>query len=206
MNHQTFIKLSHTSAVVNWTKTQNHSVGWMLPASLRSVGVWCHSVLHKLFTDYISQNQPKDICDFQKLGSHNYCRNPDGDSRPWCWVEADNNKFAYCALSACDDVSVITTAIPTTTGRTFYDTDILTFKLHVVSNSFTHQQTCVCANLKQPFFTMRCKLNNSMCKYAFILDAYFPLQRSMKNRVKLDISSVLGHHLLCEYVCIHVLL
>lgn len=35
------------------------------------------------------------------LGDHNYCRNPDGDERPWCWVDAAQGKYGYCALSSC---------------------------------------------------------------------------------------------------------
>lgn len=35
------------------------------------------------------------------LGDHNYCRNPDGDERPWCWVNAVQGRYGYCALSSC---------------------------------------------------------------------------------------------------------
>nr|CAD33922.1 tissue plasminogen activator [Xenopus laevis] len=36
------------------------------------------------------------------LGNHNYCRNPDGDSMPWCQVYKDGRyKWEYCSLKAC---------------------------------------------------------------------------------------------------------
>lgn len=36
------------------------------------------------------------------LGPHAYCRNPDKDERPWCYVVKDNAlSWEYCRLSAC---------------------------------------------------------------------------------------------------------
>ncbi|XP_039767949.1 tissue-type plasminogen activator isoform X2 [Ornithorhynchus anatinus] len=37
------------------------------------------------------------------LGKHNFCRNPDGDSQPWCHVLKDNGKLGwdYCNISKC---------------------------------------------------------------------------------------------------------
>ena len=37
------------------------------------------------------------------LGDHNLCRNPDGDKRPWCWVDVTKGSFGYCALGQCGD-------------------------------------------------------------------------------------------------------
>nr|XP_019954621.1 PREDICTED: kremen protein 1-like [Paralichthys olivaceus] len=37
------------------------------------------------------------------LGSHNYCRNPDGDVQPWCYI-ADNEDsiyWRYCDIPSC---------------------------------------------------------------------------------------------------------
>lgn len=41
---------------------------------------------------------------FQGLGNHNYCRNPDGDSRPWCWVRSNRNEFDYCVVPRCSEL------------------------------------------------------------------------------------------------------
>lgn len=47
------------------------------------------------------------------LGNHNFCRNPDGDSRPWCWVRSNRNEFDYCVVPRCSEL--FTTAQPITT-------------------------------------------------------------------------------------------
>ncbi|XP_012814580.1 tissue-type plasminogen activator isoform X1 [Xenopus tropicalis] len=37
------------------------------------------------------------------LGNHNYCRNPDGDSKPWCHIFKDGRyKWEYCTLKPCN--------------------------------------------------------------------------------------------------------
>ncbi|XP_025241962.1 hepatocyte growth factor activator isoform X1 [Theropithecus gelada] len=37
------------------------------------------------------------------LGPHAYCRNPDSDERPWCYVVKDSAlSWEYCRLEACD--------------------------------------------------------------------------------------------------------
>lgn len=36
------------------------------------------------------------------LGNHNYCRNPDGDSKPWCYVyKGTQIAWEFCTLPAC---------------------------------------------------------------------------------------------------------
>ncbi|PAA71637.1 hypothetical protein BOX15_Mlig020209g1, partial [Macrostomum lignano] len=37
------------------------------------------------------------------LSGHGLCRNPDGDAKPWCWVDNKNNVFGYCSLRQCSD-------------------------------------------------------------------------------------------------------
>ncbi|KAK3090315.1 hypothetical protein FSP39_010872, partial [Pinctada imbricata] len=50
------------------------------------------------------------------LGNHNFCRNPDGDSRPWCWVRPLTNEYDYCVLEKCKEqkttVAITTTSQP----------------------------------------------------------------------------------------------
>lgn len=41
----------------------------------------------------------------QGLGDHNYCRNPDNDDSPWCWVAPGH--FDFCDVPACPDVSTL---------------------------------------------------------------------------------------------------
>ncbi|XP_061086087.1 hyaluronan-binding protein 2 [Conger conger] len=39
-----------------------------------------------------------------RLGEHNYCRNPDGDSRPWCFVKRrDKLGWGYCKVKQCSE-------------------------------------------------------------------------------------------------------
>uniref|UniRef100_A0A8C4M5S5 Kringle domain-containing protein n=1 Tax=Equus asinus asinus TaxID=83772 RepID=A0A8C4M5S5_EQUAS len=37
------------------------------------------------------------------IGEHNFCRNPDGDKKPWCFIKANHGKvkWEYCDISAC---------------------------------------------------------------------------------------------------------
>ncbi|XP_062959501.1 hyaluronan-binding protein 2 [Cynocephalus volans] len=37
------------------------------------------------------------------IGEHNFCRNPDGDKKPWCFIKLNNEKvkWEYCDVSAC---------------------------------------------------------------------------------------------------------
>ncbi|KAK2115331.1 hypothetical protein P7K49_005957 [Saguinus oedipus] len=40
------------------------------------------------------------------LGPHTYCRNPDGDERPWCYVVKDSAlSWEYCRLAACESLT-----------------------------------------------------------------------------------------------------
>nr|KAF6322333.1 hyaluronan binding protein 2 [Pipistrellus kuhlii] len=37
------------------------------------------------------------------IGEHNFCRNPDGDEKPWCFIKANSAKvkWEYCDVPAC---------------------------------------------------------------------------------------------------------
>nr|XP_034989966.1 hyaluronan-binding protein 2 isoform X2 [Zootoca vivipara] len=40
------------------------------------------------------------------LGDHNFCRNPDGDEKPWCFVSVNNKlKWDFCDVSACSETA-----------------------------------------------------------------------------------------------------
>ena len=38
------------------------------------------------------------------MGNHNFCRNPDNDAMPWCYVNSDLGIYGYCALGKCTDI------------------------------------------------------------------------------------------------------
>ncbi|XP_042315038.1 hyaluronan-binding protein 2 isoform X4 [Sceloporus undulatus] len=42
--------------------------------------------------------------DYHDLGDHNFCRNPDGDEKPWCFVTVNNKlKWDFCDISLCPE-------------------------------------------------------------------------------------------------------
>ena len=38
------------------------------------------------------------------LGPHNYCRNPDGESAPWCYTTDAEKRWDFCPIAKCSDV------------------------------------------------------------------------------------------------------
>ncbi|XP_059698003.1 plasminogen-like isoform X10 [Haemorhous mexicanus] len=44
--------------------------------------------------------------------SQNYCRNPDADSRPWCYTTDPSVRWEYCDLKKCDDQGLQTVPKP----------------------------------------------------------------------------------------------
>uniref|UniRef100_A0A8C6HWD1 Serine protease HGFAC n=1 Tax=Mus spicilegus TaxID=10103 RepID=A0A8C6HWD1_MUSSI len=47
------------------------------------------------------------------LGPHAYCRNPDKDERPWCYVVKDNAlSWEYCRLTACESLARVHSQTP----------------------------------------------------------------------------------------------
>ncbi|XP_049342197.1 tissue-type plasminogen activator isoform X1 [Astyanax mexicanus] len=41
------------------------------------------------------------------LGNHNYCRNPDGDAKPWCYVYGTSSiKWEFCSVKNCTTAPV----------------------------------------------------------------------------------------------------
>lgn len=45
------------------------------------------------------------------LGSHNYCRNPDGANKPWCWVDHERLMIGFCEIPTCS--TTLEPTIPT---------------------------------------------------------------------------------------------
>uniref|UniRef100_A0A673HTK8 trypsin n=1 Tax=Sinocyclocheilus rhinocerous TaxID=307959 RepID=A0A673HTK8_9TELE len=44
------------------------------------------------------------------LGPHNFCRNPDGDKKPWCFIKKDRRlRWDYCDVRKCPTPGTITT-------------------------------------------------------------------------------------------------
>uniref|UniRef100_A0A2C9JRC5 Serine protease 12 n=1 Tax=Biomphalaria glabrata TaxID=6526 RepID=A0A2C9JRC5_BIOGL len=43
------------------------------------------------------------------LGDHNYCRNPDNDTKPWCWTDHIQGLFGFCSVEKCSEVYEMTT-------------------------------------------------------------------------------------------------
>ena len=42
-----------------------------------------------------------ELNDETGLGDHNYCRNPDGETRPWCFVNESPAGWEYCVIPVC---------------------------------------------------------------------------------------------------------
>lgn len=51
------------------------------------------------------------------IGDHNFCRNPDGDEKPWCFIKVNNVKvkWEYCDIPACS-AEDITDSVRNPTG------------------------------------------------------------------------------------------
>ncbi|XP_044193953.1 hyaluronan-binding protein 2-like isoform X2 [Thunnus albacares] len=47
----------------------------------------------------------KEYAGFDGIGPHNYCRNPDGDDQPWCFINKNGTlKWGYCNIKKCSAV------------------------------------------------------------------------------------------------------
>ncbi|KAK5850894.1 hypothetical protein PBY51_001731 [Eleginops maclovinus] len=58
----------------------------------------------------------QEYAGFDGIGPHNYCRNPDGDDQPWCFINNDGKLiWSYCNVRKCSG------APPTI--QTIYETD-----------------------------------------------------------------------------------
>ncbi|KAK3588525.1 hypothetical protein CHS0354_014235 [Potamilus streckersoni] len=71
------------------------------------------------WNDPASTNVNPKTHPYKGLGDHSYCRNPDGDQRPWCWVSHTEKKFGFCDVPKCEkekrqtaQTTTITTTAP----------------------------------------------------------------------------------------------
>ena len=68
--------------------------------TVSGIGVPCVPWKNHFVSNILSQEELETL----KLDEHddafNHCRNPDGDSIPWCIVE--NGEFDYCDIPECD--------------------------------------------------------------------------------------------------------
>ena len=56
------------------------------------------------------------------LGDHNYCRNPDGEPRAWCYTTDSAERWEYCDVPSCTPSTTTTSTTTTTTGTTVFST------------------------------------------------------------------------------------
>ncbi|XP_073690168.1 hyaluronan-binding protein 2-like isoform X2 [Garra rufa] len=52
------------------------------------------------------------------LGPHNFCRNPDGDKKPWCFIKKNKRlRWDYCNVRKCPTPATTTIKMVTTTAK-----------------------------------------------------------------------------------------
>ncbi|XP_053151049.1 plasminogen isoform X2 [Hemicordylus capensis] len=58
-----------------------------------------------------------------KALDRNYCRNPDGETAPWCYTTDPNKRWEYCSIPKCVDTSATTDMPPLISTRTQFVED-----------------------------------------------------------------------------------
>nr|XP_048714458.1 hyaluronan-binding protein 2 isoform X1 [Caretta caretta]XP_048714459.1 hyaluronan-binding protein 2 isoform X1 [Caretta caretta] len=72
-----------------------------------------------------SYNAFMEDAKYYGIGDHNFCRNPDGDVKPWCFIKTDNKvKWDSCDVSPCSvtektPATTVALAILSVVGKTF---------------------------------------------------------------------------------------
>ncbi|XP_029788461.1 hyaluronan-binding protein 2 [Suricata suricatta] len=61
-----------------------------------------HLLLHENYNMFMEDAETHGI------GEHNFCRNPDGDQKPWCFIKVNNAKvkWEYCDIPACSALDI----------------------------------------------------------------------------------------------------
>ena len=40
---------------------------------------------------------------WENEGAHNFCRNPDGEPRPWCYEDRESRRWNFCNIRECNE-------------------------------------------------------------------------------------------------------
>ncbi|KAK2896631.1 hypothetical protein QQF64_005850 [Cirrhinus molitorella] len=58
------------------------------------------------------------VASSEGLGPHNFCRNPDGDKKPWCFIKKNKRlRWDYCNVRKCPTPATTTIKMVTTTAE-----------------------------------------------------------------------------------------
>ncbi|XP_075390685.1 factor VII-activating protease [Tenrec ecaudatus] len=62
-----------------------------------------HLLLHENYNVFMKDAEEHGI------GEHNFCRNPDGDKKPWCFIKVNSEKvkWEYCDVLACPALDMV---------------------------------------------------------------------------------------------------
>ncbi|XP_044295138.1 hyaluronan-binding protein 2 isoform X1 [Varanus komodoensis] len=117
-----------------------------------------------------SYNAFMEDADYYDLGDHNFCRNPDGDEKPWCFVSVDNKlKWDFCDVSPC-----LTTAEPST--------------IISIQNPVADRRPSTCGNLEiaRPFKRIYGGMKSTAGKH--------PWQASIQRKFSMGLVLPKGHY------------
>uniref|UniRef100_A0A8C2WN27 trypsin n=1 Tax=Cyclopterus lumpus TaxID=8103 RepID=A0A8C2WN27_CYCLU len=91
-------------------------------------------------SNFIRQNGGDPFIDyagFDGIGPHNYCRNPDGDDQPWCFINKNGKlTWNYCKVRKCS-AGKTHTHMPPATPPTIRETDPTPAKPDVTAAQFS---------------------------------------------------------------------
>ena len=60
-----------------------------------------------------------DDTDFD-TGDHNFCRNPDGGVRVWCYTTDPEMRWEFCDVPFCDGLNLKLDYVPLCTRKTYF--------------------------------------------------------------------------------------
>lgn len=69
----------------------------------------------------------------------NYCRNPDGEKKPWCYTTNSSVRWEYCTIPPCDRTEQGMAGMECTCGKDFKTVKDLLFRIvNVLTLFFSH--------------------------------------------------------------------